>query len=80
MWNWCANLNVKSAGETHVLICPVFGNIRILWILLMGGLDAGKDEWNELWSIYNLHILLTEINFWWIFLVVLPVSWPSKPL
>jgi hypothetical protein len=35
-------LNVKTTGETHILIFSVFGTIEIPQILLLGGLDAGR--------------------------------------
>jgi hypothetical protein len=46
-------LDVESAGETNVLICPLFYHIGATRILLLGGMDAGRDVGNHLISTYR---------------------------
>jgi hypothetical protein len=46
-------IDVKSAGETNVLIFPLFYHIRAMRILLRGVLNAGRDVENHLISTYK---------------------------
>jgi hypothetical protein len=46
-------LDIKSAGETHILVCPLFHHIGAARILLLGVLNVGKDVWNHLTSTYK---------------------------
>ena len=41
-------LHVKTAGETHFLVSPLFNQVRISGIRLVGWLDADKDTGNHL--------------------------------
>jgi hypothetical protein len=40
--------HVKATGEAHILVSPLLDHIRILRILMLGGLDACRDVWDYL--------------------------------
>jgi hypothetical protein len=46
-------LDVKSAGETNVLISPLFYHIGAARILLLGVVNTGRDVGNNLISTYK---------------------------
>jgi hypothetical protein len=46
-------LDVKSTGETNILICPLFYHVGAMRILLLGVLNAGRDVGNHLISTYE---------------------------
>ncbi len=39
--------DVKSAGEIHILVCPLFCYVGIPRILLLCRLHAGRDMWDS---------------------------------
>jgi hypothetical protein len=45
-------LDIKSAAETHVLVCPLFHHVGAARILLLGVLNARRDVGNHLIPTY----------------------------